>query len=100
MSVSPASESAFLQAHPEYAATAALDELRATEFARLDAGRHVYLDYTGGGLFAVSQLREHVRLLESTVLGNPHSVNPDVGGEHRARRACAGVCARLLQRLA
>jgi molybdenum cofactor sulfurtransferase len=76
MSVSRVSESAFLQAHPEYAATAALDELRATDFARLDAGGHVYLDYTGGGLFAVSQLREHVRLLERTVFGNPHSVNP------------------------
>jgi selenocysteine lyase/cysteine desulfurase len=36
----------------------------------------VYLDYTGGGLFAASQLHEHVRLLESTVLGNPHSINP------------------------
>ncbi len=76
MSVSSASESAFLEAHPEYAATAALDELRATDFARLDAGGHVYLDYTGGGLFAVSQMHEHVRLLESTVFGNPHSVNP------------------------
>jgi molybdenum cofactor sulfurtransferase len=70
------SEPAFLEAHPEYAATAALDELRASDFARLDTGGHVYLDYTGGGLFGTSQLHAHVRLLESTVFGNPHSVNP------------------------
>ena len=36
----------------------------------------MYLDYTGGGLYATSQLREHVRLLETGVYGNPHSVNP------------------------
>jgi selenocysteine lyase/cysteine desulfurase len=76
MSVSDVSESAFLQAHPDFAATAALDELRATDFARLDDGGHVYLDYTGGGQFAASQLHEHVRLLETTVFGNPHSINP------------------------
>ncbi len=69
-------EPAFLEAHPEYAATALLDELRGVDFARLDAGAHVYLDYTGGGLFAASQLHEHVRLLETTVFGNPHSINP------------------------
>jgi selenocysteine lyase/cysteine desulfurase len=76
MSVSHASPGAFLAAHPEYAATAVLDELRASDFARLDAGGHVYLDYTGGGQFATSQLHEHVRLLERTVFGNPHSINP------------------------
>jgi selenocysteine lyase/cysteine desulfurase len=52
------------------------DELRRTEYRRLDEDGHVYLDYTGGGLFASSQLREHAELLERTVLGNPHSVNP------------------------
>ena len=53
-----------------------LDELRATDFARLDRDDHVYLDYTGGGLYASSQLREHFELLESHVFGNPHSINP------------------------
>jgi molybdenum cofactor sulfurtransferase len=67
---------AFVRRHPEYADTARLDELRQTEFARLDRGGHVYLDYTGGGLYADSQLREHMRLLETGVYGNPHSVNP------------------------
>ncbi len=53
-----------------------LDELRRTDFARLDSGGHVYLDYTGGGLYADSQLVEHMRLLRENVFGNPHSVNP------------------------
>ena len=53
-----------------------LEELRRTEFARLDAGGHVYLDYTGAGLYADSQLAEHLELLRSSVFGNPHSLNP------------------------
>ncbi len=55
---------------------ALLAELRATACARLDATGQTYLDDTGGGLHAASQLREHLALLESRVLGNPHSVNP------------------------
>ena len=66
----------FVAAHPEYAATSSLDEIRRTEFARLDAERQVYLDYTGGGLYAASQLRDHLALLASRVLGNPHSASP------------------------
>ncbi|HET6230426.1 MAG TPA: aminotransferase class V-fold PLP-dependent enzyme [Longimicrobiaceae bacterium] len=50
--------------------------LRATEFARLDAGGHVYLDYTGSGLYAESQVRAHAQMLTSSVFGNPHSRNP------------------------
>ena len=53
-----------------------LNELRCTEYARLDRGGHVYLDYTGGGLYAESQLRDHMRLLRDGVFGNPHSINP------------------------
>ena len=71
-----AAEAAFRQHHPAYADTALLDELRRTDFSRLDRGGHVYLDYTGGGLYAESQLAEHVRLLEEGVFGNPHSINP------------------------
>ena len=51
-------------------------ELRRTDFARLDETGHVYLDYTGAGLYAQSQLDEHYALLRSRVFGNPHSVNP------------------------
>ena len=67
---------AFLAAHPAYASTAALDDLRASEYARLDATGQIYLDYTGGGLYAERQLREHLDLLSHNVFGNPHSHNP------------------------
>jgi selenocysteine lyase/cysteine desulfurase len=53
-----------------------IEELRRTEFARLDESGHVYLDYTGAGLYAASQLEEHLALLRGNVFGNPHSVNP------------------------
>ena len=66
----------FLATHAEYAETGALDDLRRSEFARLDAERQVYLDYTGGGLYAASQLREHSQLLAGQVFGNPHSASP------------------------
>jgi len=56
------------------------EELRHTDFARLDAGSHVYLDYTGAGLYAESQLAEHMELLRSGVYGNPHSLNPTSPG--------------------
>lgn len=59
-----------------YRSTAKLDVLRASEYARLDAQKHVYLDYTGGGLYAESQLRAHMELLRGHVFGNPHSSNP------------------------
>ena len=67
---------AFLQRYPSFGATAALDRLRASEFARLDAQGHVYLDYTGGGLYADSQVRRHAEQLLANVFGNPHSSNP------------------------
>src|SRR5260370_30500167 len=66
----------FDAAFPEYAATARLDELRATEYGYLDEGGHVYLDYTGAGLPARSQLRAHARRIRGDAFGNPHSENP------------------------
>jgi molybdenum cofactor sulfurtransferase len=67
---------AFAQAYPEYAETQVLDDLRASDYSRLDETGSVYLDYTGGGLYAVSQIEEHTALLKSGVFGNPHSSNP------------------------
>jgi selenocysteine lyase/cysteine desulfurase len=55
---------------------AAVDELRAREYTRLNERGDVYLDYTGAGLYAESQLREHHDLLRASVFGNPHSTNP------------------------
>lgn len=66
----------FLSACPRYAATSALDALRASDYARLDETGQIYLDYTGGGLYAESQLRSHLELLSRNVFGNPHSNNP------------------------
>ncbi|MEM7332441.1 MAG: aminotransferase class V-fold PLP-dependent enzyme [Chloroflexota bacterium] len=66
----------FLQAYPTYKNTAVLDQLRKTEYGRLDAQQQIYLDYTGGGLYSDSQLQQHLKILQSNVLGNPHSANP------------------------
>ncbi len=71
-----AAYTAFLAAYPAYRSTVALDALRSTEYGRLDATGQVYLDYTGGGLYAESQLRQHLELLQHNVFGNPHSHNP------------------------
>ena len=67
---------AFVARYPEYLSTTSLDELRATEFSRLDRLGQVYLDYTGGGLYPESTVRRHMELLLTEVLGNPHSSNP------------------------
>jgi selenocysteine lyase/cysteine desulfurase len=69
-------EKAFREAYPDFNNTNILDELRATEYARLDELKHIYLDYTGGGLYAECQIRDHLELLSSNVFGNPHSLNP------------------------
>lgn len=48
-------------------------DLRAREFARLDAQDIAYLDYAGAGLYGASQVEAHTRLLQQGVFGNPHS---------------------------
>src|SRR5690242_11038316 len=65
----------FVRGYPEYAETGALDRLRASEYGRLDLTGHVYLDYTGAGLYAESQIRAHAEQLNTLVLGNPHSTS-------------------------
>ncbi len=84
----------FLARYPNFKKTSALDELRATEYRRLDEHGQVYLDYTGGSLYAESQLEKHHKLLCSGVLGNPHSANPTSAAmtEHveRTRRYVLG----------
>ena len=66
----------FMDFWPVYERTRELDLLRQNEYSRLDRLGHIYLDYTGAGLYAESQVRAHVRLLESHVFGNPHSPSP------------------------
>ncbi len=76
-------EAAFRRENTSYDTTSILDELRRTDYARLDRSGHVYMDYTGGGLYAESQLREHMGLLREGVFGNPHSINPTSGASTR-----------------
>jgi len=64
------------RAHPGDAETTVFDRLRQRDFGRLDAAGHVYLDYTGAGLYPDSVLDQHLELLRSNVFGNPHSLNP------------------------
>jgi molybdenum cofactor sulfurtransferase len=66
----------FLQAYPTFQTTSFIDELRKREFSRFDEQGHIYLDYTGGGLYAYSQIREHTDMLRYGLFGNPHSTNP------------------------
>ena len=66
----------FVTKYPSYDKTHDLDELRQRDYARLDSLGHIYLDYTGGGLYADSQIQAHQTLLRQNVFGNPHSSNP------------------------
>ena len=76
MPIHDSSYEAFLKTYPGYRSTGILDDLRRKDYARLDHGGHIYLDYTGGGLYAESQLLQHQKLLTENVFGNPHSLNP------------------------
>lgn len=66
----------FLNANPIFETTRMLDDLRRTDYGRLDRLGQVFLDYTGGGLYADSQIREFYELLDGGVFGNPHSDSP------------------------
>ncbi len=66
----------FVERYPGYLETLMIDQLRADEYGRLDEQNHIYLDYTGGGLYADRQLTQHMDLLRRGVFGNPHSSNP------------------------
>ncbi len=66
----------FLASYPEYIDTGSIDILRREEYRRLDGLGHIYLDYTGGGLYSETQVQSHMKLLEENVFGNPHSTNP------------------------
>ena len=90
----------FLACHPGYGEPAAIDALRNTEYGRLDATGQVYLDYTGGSLYAESQLRRHLDFMAAGVFGNPHSANRASAAmtEHVEPPMCRG--AEIFQRVA
>jgi molybdenum cofactor sulfurtransferase len=72
----PAAEQEFRQRFPDFDPDGRFPGLRSSEYGRLDTEDQVYLDYTGGGLHAASQIQAHAELLRTRVLGNPHSNNP------------------------
>lgn len=61
---------------PAFAVPGWFDELRATEYSRLDRTGQTYLDHAGGALYAESHLKRHLALLADGVFGNPHSSSP------------------------
>jgi selenocysteine lyase/cysteine desulfurase len=50
--------------------------VRSTELRRLEKQGVTYLDYAGAAPYPDSVLRQHVSLLRSRTLGNPHSTSP------------------------
>lgn len=66
----------FLMEYPDFLRTSAIDTLREIDYPNLDRQGHVYLDFTGAGLYAQSQVKQHHQLLQENVFGNPHSSNP------------------------
>ncbi|MEO8500231.1 MAG: aminotransferase class V-fold PLP-dependent enzyme [Vicinamibacteria bacterium] len=66
----------FITNHPEYERTSRIDTLRQRDFARLDRQGQTYVDYTGSGLYASSQITRHAEALLGHILGNPHSDSP------------------------
>jgi molybdenum cofactor sulfurtransferase len=86
--------SEFVQKYPAYDKTHDIDELREREYSRLDRLGQVYLDYTGGGLYAGKQLNAHQEILADNVFGNPHSSNPT---SQAATRLIASTRQAILQ---
>ena len=84
--------------YPEYADTSGIDELRDTEYSYLDECGHVYLDYTGAGLAARSQLRGARGTDRRGLLRQPALGEPDLERVYAARRAGQGGRSPALQR--
>ena len=87
-SLEDAAVRAFFDAYPSYASTSAIDALRSEEFSRLDQRGHTYLDYTGAGLYAASQVRRHGARLVNELFGNPHSNSPPAAWSTEQIESC------------
>lgn len=71
-------------------------ELRAQEYAYLDEQGQTYLDYTGAGLPARSQLAAHYARITEGCYGNPHSDSPtSAAATELVERTRARVLAHL-----
>ena len=96
MTMQPAST---LEQHPEYAATAVLDALRRTDYARARRNRTTCISTTPAP--GCSPSRRSARTPTCSlrqVLGNPHSASLSSSATTDARRRRAPGGARLLQR--
>jgi selenocysteine lyase/cysteine desulfurase len=86
----------FQLAFPDYAYTAGLDALRASQYSCLDACAQVYVDYAGACLPARAQLEAHVARVTGGCFGNPHSEHPPSAASTtligRARNAVLAHC--------
>ena len=86
---------------PRSTPTASFAALRRREYGRLDAEGQVYLDYTGGGLHAASQIDAHAELLAHARARQPALEQPDVAGvDRRSSSGPAAAVLRVLQRAA
>ena len=73
------------------------NELRKQEYSRLDEQQHIYLDYTGGNLYASSQIDAHHTMLKQHTFGNPHSTNPtSMHATHLVEEARQRILALML----
>ena len=79
----------FIAAHPDRAADTALSGLRSREYGRLDASKQVYLDYTGGGLHAASQVREHADMLADNMEAQADNIDALADNTSNASAAAA-----------
>lgn len=52
------------------------NRLRKKQYSNLDEQKQTYLDYTGANLYSKFQIHQHQKMLENTIFGNPHSMNP------------------------
>lgn len=66
---------AFLRLYPEYRLTWTLDNLRETDFARLDRMGETYVDYMGGAVYPDRLVQSHSTFLAENIMGNTHSVS-------------------------
>ena len=87
----------FRRRWPAFDATRVIDDVRASEYARLDASGQIYLDYTGASLYPESQVRRHLEMLCRDVLGNPHSSSPSAVRSTELTERCraAQIAARI-----
>ncbi len=78
----------FLERHPAYRGTCALDELRAHDFNRFDTQAQTYLDYTGACPYPASLVDQHREILLRGTFGNPHSAHAAASASTRMHQ-CA-----------